>query len=287
LSIIKKEEKMAKRYTRKEIIERLKAEIEKGRPLFMPNCGCGLTAKLQEMGGADLITVSPTSYWRMKGLPSAAVTQPYIDINEVIFTLAPEITANVKETPIISLSGPGNPLLPHKKHLKKLWELDISGVTPLMSRGVGPAGTGLSALLDGTGMGFEAEVEFVRVAHEMEMFTFAYAYSPEEAKTFAEAGADVISAHVGTTAGGLVGAKTALTLVETVKIEQKIFDAALAINKDIILFVHGGPIVTPEDAAYAIKNSDAVGFVGGSAAERMPIEKAVLEATKNFKNFQL
>src|SRR4030066_1573750 len=114
---------MARRYTAKEILERLRSEINKGRPLFMPNCGMGISAKLQEKGGSDIICISPTSYCRLKGLGSLAAFLPFWDINQIIFDLAKEILPIVKDVPVISLSGPHNPLLPHKEHLQKLWDL--------------------------------------------------------------------------------------------------------------------------------------------------------------------
>lgn len=273
---------MAKRYTAKEVNERLRAEIKTGRPLFMPNCGCGLTAKLQEEGGSDLICVSPTSWWRMKGCGSLAAFLPYCDCNQIIFDLAPEILANVSDAPVISLSGGHNPLLPHKEHLKKLWDMGISGINPMMAKLYDPP---FNEQIEKIGMGFSREVEFVKEAHEMGIFTFTYAYSTEEAVTFAEAGADVVAGHVGTTAGGKIGAVTHLTLEDACQLTQEIFDAATRVNPDVILFSHGGPITTAEDAAYVFRNTSAHGFVGGSAAERLPIEIAVLEATKSYKAY--
>ena len=94
---------MAKRYKESEVITMLKKQVDAKKMLFMPNCGCGLTAKLQEKGGADLICVSATSYWRMKGQGSLAPLMPYSDINKVIMDLAPEIVANVTNAPILAL----------------------------------------------------------------------------------------------------------------------------------------------------------------------------------------
>ena len=272
---------MAKRYTAKEVVERLRAEIAKGKPLFMPNCGMGISAKLQEKGGSDIICISPTSYCRLKGLGSLAAFLPFWDINQIVFELAKEIVPMVKEVPVISLSGPHNPLLPHREHLQKLWDLGISGVNPFISK---LYGEDFVEQIDHIGMGWENEVEFVRVAHEMNMFTFAYAFAPEEATILAEAGADVVASHVGSTKGGTIGAKTSLSLEEAAEISQKIFDSARKVNKNVILFAHGGPIEGPEEVEYIFKNTNAQGFTGGSAAERMPIEKAILEVTQAYKN---
>jgi predicted TIM-barrel enzyme len=127
-------------------------------------------------------------------------------------------------------------------------------------------------------------LEIVEVAQKMDMFTFSYAFSPEEASILAQAGADIIASHVGSTKGGSIGAKTSLTLEEAAQLSQEIFDAARKVNKDVILFAHGGPIEGPKEVEYVFKNTDAQGFTGGSAAERMPIEKAILEVTQAYKN---
>lgn len=275
---------MVKRYTEKEVVERLQEQIKLGKPLFMPNCGCGLTAKLQEKGGADLICVSSTSYWRMKGQGSLAPLMPYCDINEIIFELAPEIVANVKDAPIVSLSGATNPLLPHHEHLKRLWDAGISGINPFMMRIYGDM---VCEQMEQIGMGWSREVEMVKTAHEMDMFSLAYAFSPKEATILAEAGAPAIASHAGATQGGLAGAKTNYTLEDATELSQKIFDAARKVNPDVILFAHGGPIKGPKEVEYVFKNTNAQGFIGGSAAERIPIEKAVFAATKEYKEIPM
>ena len=136
-------------------------------------------------------------------------------------------------------------------------------------------------------MGWDKEVDFVGEAHKMDMFSLAYAFTPEEARILAEVGCPAIASHCGSTAGGLKGAKTSLTLDEACEISQQIFDAAKAVNPDVILFAHGGPMKGPEEAKYVVEKTDAVGFIGGSAAERMPIEKAVLAATQEYKEITL
>lgn len=275
---------MAKRYNEKEVIERLQAQIKQNRPLFMPNCGCGLTAKLQERGGADLICISATSYWRMKGQGSLAPLMPYGDINKAIFDLAPEIVANVKDAPIVSLSGATNPLLPHREHLQRLWDAGVSGINPFMMKIYGDM---IMEQMEQIGMGWTREVEMVKTAHEMNMFSLAYAFTPQEATILAEAGASSIASHCGATKGGLMGAKTGLSLEEAAQLSQEIFDAARKVNPDIIVFAHGGPIEGPKEVAYIYKHTNAQGFIGGSAAERVPIEKAVYAATVEYKEVPL
>lgn len=271
---------MATRYTANEVVTRLRNEIETGRPLFMPNTGMGLSAKILEKGGADLICISCTSRWRLKGQGSLAGFLPYGDCNELVFEIAREVLPVVKEAPVLTLSGPHNQLLEHREHLRKLWDMGVSGVTPMPSKIFGPE---FAAQMEQIGMGFGRELEFIEIAHEMNMFAFAYAFNGEEAEQFARAGADAICSHVGATKGGEIGAATELTLDDAATLSQEIFAAAKAVNKDVILFAHGGPLETPDDARYVVERTDAHGFMGGSAAERMPIEKAIFAATQAFK----
>lgn len=272
---------MAKLYTASEVTSRLREEINAGKPLFAPNCGFGLSAKLQEMGGADLIIASATSYWRMKGQGSLSALMPNSDINEVIFDLLREVVANVSDAPILTLSGAFNPLLPHKEHLERLREAGVSGINPFMIKIYGDETV---AQMDKIGMGWKREVEFVETAVEMDMFTLAYAFNPEEAREMAAVGAHSIATHFGSTVGGLKGAASDMTLEEATERSQLIFDAALEENPEVILFTHGGPIEGPAEAAHVIKNTAAHGFIGGSAAERVPIEKAILEITREYKD---
>jgi predicted TIM-barrel enzyme len=269
-------------YTRAQVDSRIRREIAKGRPIFVPNCGCGLTAKLQEMGGADLIVASPTSYWRMKGQAAVNAFLPNMDSNQAVYEILPEITAIVKETPVMTLSNTHNPLLGHKRHLAKLKEYGVSGINPLMSNSYDK---GFNERLLRFGIGWNTELEFVKAAIEMDMYTFAYAYNEEEAKILAANGCDIISSHLGQTAGGLVGADVKMTLEAASEITQRVFETARKENPKVILLAHGGPLTSVTDVEYVYKQTIADGFVGGSAAERLPIEKAVLEATKSFKSY--
>jgi len=271
---------MAIQYTAKQVVARLRNEIESGRPLFMPNTGMGLSAKIQEQGGADLVCVSPTSWWRLRGRGSLTSYLPYSDCNKLVFELVPEILAAVNEAPVISLSGPHNPLLGHREHVKKLWDMGLSGVSP---NTIMLFGKEFAEQMEHLGAGFSQEVAFIRTANEMNIFTLAYAFTTDEAIALVEAGVDALSSHVGATTGGAVGARTTVSLEEAARMSQEIFDAATSVRKDVILFAHGGPMEGPEEVKYIFDHTTAHGFTGGSSAERMPIEKGILEATSAFK----
>lgn len=272
---------MARRYLAGEVVERLRREVEAGRPLFVPNCGSGLTARLQEQGGADLICISATSWWRLRGQGSLAALVPSSDVNAIVFELAPEVLANVAETPVLSLAGAFDPLLPHGEHLERLWDRGISGVNPLPA---GLYGEELGAQLEAIGIGWSREVELVTEAARREMFALAYAFTPVQARALAEAGAHAIASHVGTTVGGQRGATSRLTLEEAAARSEEIFAAAREVAPDVLVLAHGGPIEGPDEVAYVLERTSAQGFIGGSAAERVPIERAVVAATREFKS---
>lgn len=273
---------MAKLYTRKELDERLRNEIAAGRPLFMTNAGCGLTAKLQAMGGTDIIIVSPTSYWRMKGQSSINAFMPSANSVECIRSILPEISAVVDEAPLGVLYNCHNPLQDDVKILSEFKEQGVCAVNPLMVKAYGEA---FNARLDSFGIGWQRELDIIKICHDLDMYTLSYAYTPEEAKILAGEGTDMIFSHLGQTIGGLLGSHAKMTLDEAVELSAAIFDAAREANPNILLMLHGGSLTTPEDVEYVYKRTNADGFVGGSAAERLPIEQSVLNATKSFKSY--
>jgi predicted TIM-barrel enzyme len=138
--------------------------------------------------------------------------------------------------------------------------------------------------LEETGMSFDLEVEMIRAAHELDLLTSPYVFDPDQARAMAEAGADILVPHMGLTTKGSIGAQTALTLEDAAKRIQTMHDAARAVNPDILILCHGGPIAEPEDAAYILQHtSGIVGFFGASSMERLPTEKALVDNARRFK----
>jgi predicted TIM-barrel enzyme len=98
------------------------------------------------------------------------------------------------------------------------------------------------------------------------------------------AGAEVLVPHMGLTTKGTIGAHTARTLDESVTLIQDMHDAAAAINPDVIVLCHGGPIAEPDDAEYVLRRTTGVvGFFGASSMERLPVEVAMTENMRRFK----
>ncbi len=269
-------------FTRQEILARLKKTIEEGRPIIGAGAGTGISAKFEEAGGVDLIVIYNSGRFRMAGRGSLAGCMPYGDANAIVMDMAKEVLPVVKNTPVLAGVCGTDPFRLMDVFLKEIKEAGFSGVQNFPT--VGLCDGLFRQNLEETGMGFGLEVEMIRKAHEMDLFTTPYVFTVEEAMAMAEAGADVIVAHLGLTTKGAIGATTAVSLEEAPKKVQELCDAAKSVNPDVICLCHGGPISEPEDAEYVLKNTKGVhGFYGASSVERLPVEVAIKTQMEKFK----
>ncbi|MBX6342767.1 MAG: phosphoenolpyruvate hydrolase family protein [Thermomicrobiaceae bacterium] len=267
---------------RAEALARLRAVVERGEAIVGAGAGTGLSAKCAEAGGADLIIIYNSGRYRMAGRGSLAGLMPYGDANGIVVEMAGEVLPVVQDTPVIAGVCGTDPFRLMPRFLRQLKEMGFTGVQNFPT--VGLIDGVFRQNLEETGMGFDLEVEMIRIAHELDLLTTPYAFTPEEARAMAEAGADVLVPHVGLTTKGTIGAKTALTLDEAVERVQAMADAARAVNPDILVLCHGGPIAEPEDAAYVLaRTRGVVGFYGASSVERLPTEVAITETMRRFK----
>jgi predicted TIM-barrel enzyme len=142
--------------------------------------------------------------------------------------------------------------------------------------------------LEETGMGFDLEVEMIAEAARLDLLTTAYAFTAEEGRAMAEAGADVVVAHMGLTTKGSIGAQTALSLDACVERIGEIRDAVRSTGREALVFCHGGPIAEPDDVRYVIDRAPGIaGFFGASSIERLPTEVAITETVRRFKALPL
>lgn len=270
-------------YTRTEVIERLRDTMSKGKPIIAAGAGTGISAKFIERGGADLVIVYNSGRFRMAGHGSTAGMMAYGDANAVAMEIGEyEVLPVVEEIPVICGVHATDPRRRMWHWLGKVKDMGFSGINNFPTHTI--IDGKFRQILEETGMSVKKEFETVALARKMEMFTIVYVGSPEESQAMAEAGADVIIAHVGTTVGGSIGVTNAtMSLPEAAKITQGIIDAAKSVRKDLIFLSHGGPINTPEDAAFINEHTDTDGFVGASSLERMAVEQSLTELTKRFK----
>ena len=271
-------------YTKQEVRDRLQATLDQGKAIIAAGAGTGISAKFIEKGGADLIIIYNSGRFRMAGHGSTAGLMAYGDANAEAMDIGEfEVLPVVEEIPVICGVHGSDPRRRMWHHLLKVKEMGFSGVNNFPTHSI--VDGHFRNVLEETGMGFDKEVEMIRIASKMDLFTIVYVAKPEEARQMAEAGADAIIAHVGTTVGGSIGVTDAsCTMDDAIERTQKIIEAAREVKPDIFFLAHGGPINTPEDVREVLDGTDADGFVGASSLERMGVEKSLTDLTMRFKS---
>lgn len=272
------------RYTREQVKERIASELAKGKPIVGAGAGTGISAKFAEAGGADLIIIYNSGRFRMAGHGSLAGLLAYGDANQIVKEMGErEVLPVVKDAPVIAGVMGTDPMRQMPYLLRELSDLGFSGINNFPT--VGLTDGQFRKELERTNMGFGKEVDMIRLASEMGFYTAVYVFNPEESQAMAKAGADCIIAHMGLTVGGSIGLESgdAMTLEDAPGRVQEIGEAAWRESADITLLCHGGPIALPDDAAYVMERCDAVGFVGASSMERLPVETAITETIQSFK----
>lgn len=273
-------------FTREEILKRLRAKIDAGEPIIGGGAGTGISAKCEEAGGIDLIVIYNSGRFRMAGRGSLAGCMPYGDANAIVMEMAGEVLTIVEDTPVLAGVCGTDPFRLMDKFLDEVAEAGFSGVQNFPT--VGLCDGLFRQNLEETGMGFGLEVDMIRKAREKNLFTTPYAFNVEEAKAMADAGADVVVAHMGLTTKGSIGAATAMSLEEAAEKVQAIADAVKTVKPDTIILCHGGPISEPEDAEYVLQNTSGVdGFYGASSMERLPTELAIKSQIERFKSIRM
>ena len=266
-------------------MRRLRESISQGKPIIGGGAGTGISAKCAEAGGIDLIIIYNSGRYRMAGRGSLSGLMPYGDANAIVMEMASEVLPIVKNTPVLAGVCGTDPFREMPVFLKQVMDIGFSGVQNFPT--VGLIDGTFRQNLEETGMGYDLEIDMIRLAHEMDLLTCPYVFSEDDAREMAGAGADVLVPHMGLTTKGSIGATTALTLEESAKRVQSMHDAAKEVNPDILVLCHGGPIAEPEDAQYILKNTKGiVGFFGASSIERLPTEKAITGQVRAFKKMQ-
>ena len=273
---------MGKQYGRREILERLRQETLQGKPILVAGAGIGLSAKFAEAGGADLIVIYNSGFYRMNGLPSIAGYMPFGDANAMVKEMGVRsILPLVREAPVIAGICAFDLTRSMEIFLRELAAAGFSGVINFPT--VGRIDGDFRQSMEDSGMSFRREAEVMALAGSLGLFTMAYVFRVEEARMMAEADIDLVVAHMKTTSGGAVGSKRPITLEEAAERCTAIFDAACAVKPEVLCLAHGGPIEGPEETEYIYRHTQAVGFVGASSIERLPTESAIRRKTEEFK----
>ncbi|MBT3481294.1 MAG: phosphoenolpyruvate hydrolase family protein [Opitutales bacterium] len=272
--------------TRFSILERLRTKVASGKPIVGGGAGTGISAKCEEAGGVDLIVIYNSGRYRMAGRGSLSGLMAYGNANEVVVDMAREVLTAVTNTPVLAGVNGTDPFMLRDPFLRQLKDMGFAGIQNFPT--VGLFDGKMRVNLEETGMGYALEVDLIRAARDLDLLTTPYVFNIEESKRMAEAGADIIVAHMGLTTGGSIGAETAMTLDDAVREVQAIADAAKSVRDDVFVICHGGPISMPEDAGYVLRNCRGVdGFYGASSMERLPTETALTSQVKSFCEIEL
>ena len=270
------------RFERTALLEKFRAMVARGEPIVGGGAGTGLSAKCQEAGGIDLIVIYNSGRYRMAGRGSLAGMLAYGDANQIVVEMAAEVLPVVKRTPVLAGVNGTDPFRLMHVLLDQLKAIGFAGVQNFPTVGI-IDGT-FRANLEETGMSYGLEVDMIATAHAKDMLTTPYVFNTDEAAAMTKAGADIIVCHLGLTIGGSIGAGTALKLADCPAMVDAWAEAALKVRRDVIVLVHGGPVSSPEDAAFIMRETKSChGFYGASSMERLPTEVALTEQTRKFK----
>lgn len=270
------------RFDRKHLLERFRDMKRRGEPIVGGGAGTGLSAKCEEAGGIDLIVIYNSGRYRMAGRGSLSGLMAYGNANEIVMEMAREVLPVVSRTPVLAGVNGTDPFCLFDHYLDQVRAIGFSGVQNFPT--VGLIDGSFRANLEETGMSYGQEIDLIRLARQKDLLTTPYVFNEADAAAMAEAGADIVVCHLGLTTGGAIGAETALRLEDCPALVEAWAAAALKVNPEVLVLVHGGPVAQPADAGYVLENTDNChGFYGASSMERLPAEVALTEQTKAFK----
>jgi predicted TIM-barrel enzyme len=268
------------------IMERLHKKVAAGLPIIGGGAGTGISAKCEEAGGIDLIVIYNSGRFRMAGRGSLAGLMPYGNANAIVKEMAHEVLTAVSRTPVLAGVCATDPFMIRDRFLRELKDMGFAGIQNFPT--VGLIDGTLRVNLEETGMGFEHEIDLISAARQLDLLTTPYAFDPDQARLLAQAGADIIVAHMGLTTKGSIGARTAKTLNDCVREVKNIALSGKAVRNDVLVLCHGGPIASPGDAQFILENTHEVdGFYGASSMERLPTELAIAQQVRDFMGLRL
>jgi predicted TIM-barrel enzyme len=277
---------MAKKYSREEVNARLRETLKQGRPIVIGGAGDGFTAKLEEKGGVDIIGIYNSGRFRHFGAGSLSGLMPVGRNQDMVLDYAAEVLSMVRDTPVIAGFCAQDSRTLWEHWFNSLAAMGVSGFMNFPTVGLIDAGSHYRKNLEESGLGYDKEVEVLKLAHAMDFFTIGYCFTPAEAEMVAKSGVDMLACHVGLTSGGLIGAESVMSLDESVQVTNDLIKAARRVRPegDFFAITHGGPMEDPQSTAYVLKRTEAVGYLGASSIERTPVEPAVIKACRDFKS---
>jgi len=275
-------------FTKGEVLTRLDETVANGEPIIGAGAGTGMSAKFAERGGVDLLIIYNSGRYRMNGRGSLAGLLPYGDANEIVVEMSHEVLPVVEDTPVLAGVNGTDPFRQMDVFIADLKRRGFAGVQNFPTVGLIDEGSQFRQNIEETGMGYDEEIDMIQEAAEQGLVTCPYVFTREQAREMTEAGADIVVSHMGLTTSGDIGAETALDLETAAERVQAHHDAATAVDEDVRVICHGGPIAWPDDAEYVLEHTDGVvGFFGASSLERLPTEEAIENQAREFKEIEV
>jgi predicted TIM-barrel enzyme len=255
------------------------------QPIILGAAGIGLVAKVADRAGIDILMGYNTGPFRMDGYGSLAGYLAYGDSNGMTLELGRHLLNVVQNTPVIGGVGAADPYRNVDLLVTEMMTLGFSGITNVPTAGLYDGV--FRQHIDHTHLGYPEEVELIRRCNRRDIFTVAYAFTRDECRWMAEAGADIIGLHVGLTTGGLIGAGTSLSLDTACHKLEEMAQAARTARSGVIVVAHGGPLEDPKSVQVAFDRTSVDGYLGASSIERLPVERAIRSAVEEFRALKL
>lgn len=269
-----------KQFSRDEILRRYREKISNHEPLIMNGAGIGIIAGVSDHANIDMIMAYCTGPYRMEGQASILGSMPYSNSTEVTMALG-RMLRNVRNTPVTAGVSAGDPYYDYEYMINRYMEMGFSGVTnvPSVSR---TNERRLRGYFDQCGMGFQNEVDMAAYCRKKGIFSVFYGYTDDDVRALCAAGVDAIGLHVGGTSGGMLGFKDVPSMDAACEKTQRMLEIAKSENPDVITLSHGGPFDSTPNIRICFERTDVDGFIGASSLERIPVERALMAATKDF-----
>ncbi len=274
------------RTSRPEILEKLSKKKQAGLPIWIASAGSGLVAKLLESAGVDCINTFSGARLRANGMGTMSMLWPILDSNKQTLTytaedIMPALRGDAFVCACMNANDPLKDMVCVLEDLRRMGVESVSNIGPSIS--YVDKDSQVYKVLNKSGITFDNEVEFLKVAKEMGFVTIGLAFDEEDScQLVSEAQPDVFCFHAGTTKGGLAGFDSGETIAQTAERTEDANRKLRKLSKDLLLVAHGAAMETPEDAQYILEHTTCDGFWTGSSTERLPIERAVTATAAEF-----
>lgn len=267
-------------------LAQLAAKVVAKAPIWIASAGSGLVAQILEEQGVDFINTFSGARLRANGMGTMSMLWPILDSNEqtLRYTREDILPALHGKASVCACLNANDPLKDMRMVLEDCQRMGVSSVS-----NIGPsvsyvdADSEIKRVLTSAGITLDHEIEMLKLARAMGLITVGLAFTPEDSERIVvEARPHVFCYHAGTTKGGRKGYDRGVTIEDTARDAEAVYQAVRAHDPSVILIGHGAAMETPADAQFMLNNTSGHGFWTGSSTERLPIERAITAAAAEF-----